>query len=94
MATAPTVPSGNPLLLTTQLLGSAITGTGTSTQFLNALQMRDINPTINTVANIEADGQPVGFGVSSKGINVGFFAATTTGCPQTYLHDANVSVIR
>lgn len=96
MATTPTTTAGNPALLTTHLFGDAITNTGTATavQFMTALQMRNINTTVNTVANITAPGSPVGFGLTSKGINVGFFVDATTGLPYTNVHDANVTVLR
>ena len=48
----------------------------------------------NTTANIESPDRPVGFGVTSKGINVGFFAGTSSGCPHPYIFDANISIIR
>jgi hypothetical protein len=96
MATTPTTTAGNPALLTTHLFGDAVTNTGTATavQFMTALQMRNINTTVNTVANITAPGSPVGFGLTSKGINVGFFVDATTGLPYTNVHDANVTVLR
>lgn len=97
MVTTPTKGTdATPALLTTHLFGDAITNTGTATavQFMTALQMRNINATVNTVANITSPNSPVGFGLTTKGINVGFFVDTTTGLPYTNVHDANVTVLR
>ena len=97
MVTAPTKGTdATPELLTTHLFGDAVTNTATATavQFMTALQMRNINTTVNTVANITAPNSPVGFGLTTKGINVGFFVDTTTGLPYTNVHDANVTVLR
>ena len=90
MTGTPTTPT---TISSTTIVGDAVTGSTTNTsQFLTALQMRQFASTVLTQPYAAA--QPTGFGLTSKGAHVGFFADTTTGCPLTYLHDSNVLILR
>lgn len=90
MTGTPTTPT---TISSTTIVGDAVTGSTTNTsQFLTALQMRQFASTVLTQPY--ASAQPTGFGLTSKGAHVGFFADTTTGCPLTYLHDSNVLILR
>jgi hypothetical protein len=87
---APTTPA---TLGTMTVLGDAITGSTTNTsQVLTALKMRQFASTALTLPYAAA--QPTGFGLTSKGAHVGFFADTTSGCPNAWIHDCNVLILR
>lgn len=87
---APTTPA---TLGTMTVFGDAITGNTTNTsQFLTALKMRQFASTALTLPYAAA--QPTGFGLTSKGAHIGFFADTATGCPFAWIHDCNVLILR
>lgn len=87
---APTTPA---TLGAMTVVGDAITGNTTNTsQFLTALKMRQFASTALTLPYAAA--QPTGFGLTSKGAHIGFFADTATGCPFAWIHDCNVLILR
>lgn len=87
---APTTPA---TLGAMTVVGDAITGNTTNTsQFLTALKMRQFASAALTLPYAAA--QPTGFDLTSKGAHIGFFQATTTGCPFAWIHDCNVLILR
>ncbi len=94
MTGTPTTPASVASLYAISAHGDAVTGTGTSAQWMSALEMRELQ---NAAAAINAPytaATPTGFGKTSRGIHVGFFVDTNSGCPQQYLHDCNVLIVR
>jgi len=95
MTDAVATPSTQSTLYSTSVIGDAVTGSSaTACQFLSCLQMRQLQNAAATLNLPYTSTSPTGFGVTSKGIHVGFFADTTTGCPQQWLHDCNVVIFR